>query len=526
MMTEDLTQTVERARAGGLQEFASLVREFQDVTFGCAYAYLGDYHLAEDASQEAWLRAYVELPRLRESAAFPGWLRQVTLGCCSRFVRGRRLPVAPLDLARDLESGELAADDSLVAEESARSVQQAVRELPPRQREAVLLYYMSSLSQKQAAAFLDVPETTVKKRLYDARQRLKERMMDMVREQAEQNAPSRNDGFSRKVLEGIRATTTEKAGWSSLISCLQPMLMAAGTEVSVARLAGVFGHAFSFYAKRQPGEVWQSANIDWWLLWESIDMVGCRFEEAQANGTKVEAGELQKMKEESWTAVTESIDRGVPAMAWTPMTVEQRDRGIQGWEWGLLVGYDEKERTYTVRNHGNATAYEVPYDGFGYCDPVQWYAVMWPAGERTVDAEEVARRSLEQAVAYAHGTRFESTKACYPVDALGLEAYELFRERIVEDMTAADARTQAGILRWAREAAASFCREMGPASGSEAILREAAEHYGREVEALGKLHTLCGEAALARGHREEAVALLVEATRAETAAVSAIEGTL
>ena len=47
-MTEDLTQTVERARGGGPADFAVLVREFQDVTFGCAYSYLGDFHLAAE----------------------------------------------------------------------------------------------------------------------------------------------------------------------------------------------------------------------------------------------------------------------------------------------------------------------------------------------------------------------------------------------------------------------------------------------------------------------------------------------
>ena len=123
------------------------------------------FHLAEDASQEAWLRAYVELPRLREPAAFAGWLRQVTLSCCSRFVRGRRVPVLPLDLAREVASGERPADDRLIAEELAASVRQAIGALPESQREAVLLYYMSRCSQRQVGTFLGLPETTVKKRL-------------------------------------------------------------------------------------------------------------------------------------------------------------------------------------------------------------------------------------------------------------------------------------------------------------------------------------------------------------------------
>ena len=70
------------------------------------------------------------------------------------------------------------------------------------------------------------------------------------------------------------------------------MLAAAGAEVSVARLAGIFGHAFSFYTKQEPGDVWQSTNIDWWLLWDSLDLIDCVFEEVQANCNKIEPEQL------------------------------------------------------------------------------------------------------------------------------------------------------------------------------------------------------------------------------------------
>jgi RNA polymerase sigma factor (sigma-70 family) len=525
-MTNDLAQTVVRARTGGLQDFADLVHQFQDMTVAYAYAYLRDFHLAEDASQEAWLRAWVELPRLRQPAAFAGWLRQVTLACCSRLVRGHRLSCVPLDLAQDIAGAGPAADARLIDDERDRCVRAAVDQLPEHQRDVVLLYYMSQCTQAEVATFLGVAETTVKKRLYDARQRLKEGEIEMVHEQMRGKVPSSDATYGRRVLEGIRAAQTRTTGWSSLICCLQPMLSAAGIEVSVPRLAGIFGHAFSFYMRREPGNLWQDENIDWWLFWESLDLVGCRFGEVQAIGTKAGPEKVQQAKETTWPAVRASIDRGVPAMAWNPMTMEQKERGMGAYEWALLTGYDADKRTYTVRHKNQPLPYEVPFDGFGHTDAVQWFAVMWPTETVPVDDEEVTRRSLRQALEYAHGRRYVPREACCPVDALGLGAYDLWAQRLEEGMAADEARTQAGLLGWARHQAAAFCREMASSAREQAALLQAAAHYEAESGTLSQLHAVCEDSALSRDQRAVAVGLLREATAAERAAVAAIEAAL
>src|ERR687883_1015826 len=75
------------------EAFDELVRRFQDMAFACAYAALCDFHLAEDAAQEAFVAAWRKLSRLREPAAFPGWLRRVVLTECSRLTRGKRAPM-------------------------------------------------------------------------------------------------------------------------------------------------------------------------------------------------------------------------------------------------------------------------------------------------------------------------------------------------------------------------------------------------------------------------------------------------
>ncbi|NIR02616.1 MAG: RNA polymerase subunit sigma-24, partial [Gemmatimonadales bacterium] len=64
---------------------------FQDMAVGYAYSILGDFHLAEDAAQEAFVQAYLDLRKLRVPQAFPSWLRRIVFKQCDRFTRRKRV---------------------------------------------------------------------------------------------------------------------------------------------------------------------------------------------------------------------------------------------------------------------------------------------------------------------------------------------------------------------------------------------------------------------------------------------------
>jgi RNA polymerase sigma factor (sigma-70 family) len=193
--------TAERAaRAEKKDAFGAIVRRFQDFAFACAYAVLGDFHLAEDAAQEAFLAAWRNLDQLREPAAFPGWLKRIVLSQCSRLTRGKQLATVVLETIAELPSN--GADPSATYEETERRarVLAAIRELPEHERMATLLYYIGDYAQNEIAAFLEVPITTIKKRLFSARRKLRERMLDeMVRETLQELRPSRDEQFAETV---------------------------------------------------------------------------------------------------------------------------------------------------------------------------------------------------------------------------------------------------------------------------------------------------------------------------------------
>lgn len=198
----DRATAVRAAHAEKSAAFDEIVKRFQDMTFGCAYAVLGDFYLAEDAAQEAFLSAWRNLDQLREPAAFPGWLKRIVLTQCSRITRGKHLEIVALE-----EIEHVPASDADVPAIAARNdmrtrLLHALNSLPEHERMVAVMFYIGDSTASEIAGFLELPLTTVKKRLYSARQKLKERMTnmdDLVRESLKDVRPSRNPQFAETI---------------------------------------------------------------------------------------------------------------------------------------------------------------------------------------------------------------------------------------------------------------------------------------------------------------------------------------
>jgi len=177
---EEVEKLVVRAREGCLTAYGELVRRFQNMVYGYAYARLGDFHFAEDATQEVFLIAYRSFVQLREPRAFSSWLRRIVVKCCDRLTRRKRVPIVPLKEADDLTDRTSPPCVSAAEREIRQRVLDSIADLPEHERTAATLFYINGYSQKEISDFLEVPETTVKNRLRSSRKRLKERMIGMV----------------------------------------------------------------------------------------------------------------------------------------------------------------------------------------------------------------------------------------------------------------------------------------------------------------------------------------------------------
>ena len=131
----DLEGLVRAAQEGDNFAFDRLVKRFQDAAFGLAYARLGDFELAQDAAQEAFIEAYRGLRGLQKPAAFPAWLRAIVLRQAARAANRRR-PAQPLDSAAELATPDSGPLERLEQIETRGRLQAALVVLSEPQRQA------------------------------------------------------------------------------------------------------------------------------------------------------------------------------------------------------------------------------------------------------------------------------------------------------------------------------------------------------------------------------------------------------
>ena len=204
---EDIVTLINQAQAGDSQAYGVIVSRFQNMAYGYAYAILNDFHLAQDAAQEAFIEAYLCLPTLREAFAFPVWFKRIVFKQCDRLIRGKRHATAPLETVAEMASSLPGPSDIAEQHEFSQRVQNAISELPQEQRIVTTLFYISGYSHQEIADFLEVPAKTVKSRLHASRVRLRERMIDMVEDEFRANALP--DNFTQETVEKAVAQARE-----------------------------------------------------------------------------------------------------------------------------------------------------------------------------------------------------------------------------------------------------------------------------------------------------------------------------
>jgi NitT/TauT family transport system substrate-binding protein len=161
------------ASAGDTGAFEELVRRFRGLALSLSRRRLSDYELAEDAVQEAFLSAYLNLSNLDQAIAFPSWFRKILRTCCNRLEKQERISrlgePAALPYLEDPLPGP---DELLVRFQSRAMVARTLEKLDGVIREACIQRYVLGRPYKDIASELGVPQGTIKRRLHDARDKL------------------------------------------------------------------------------------------------------------------------------------------------------------------------------------------------------------------------------------------------------------------------------------------------------------------------------------------------------------------
>lgn len=160
-----MRELVERARDGDHDAFARILAERGDRLYAVAYLMMRHPTAAEDALQDASLRAWRDLPRLRDLDRFDGWLRRLVINACFDALRRQRrrpteIALSPADEPGTSDATERIADHEALARAFAR--------LSPEHRAVVVLSHYEGLTAGEVAVALKVPVGTVKSRLHHA----------------------------------------------------------------------------------------------------------------------------------------------------------------------------------------------------------------------------------------------------------------------------------------------------------------------------------------------------------------------
>lgn len=215
-MTDDLKQHIRVSADQSLSHsdrsaaFGKVVAGFQDMAFGCALGILGERHLAEDAVQEGFIAAWQHIGSLREPDSFPAWLRRIIQWQCFRFRRRDDRRLVPME--DDIEAAVENPLDRAARRDISEKVRSAVEALPDTLREVTVLRYIGDYSAPEIANFMGLNAGTVRKRLFEARGKLKPSLLRTLSSELNGYAPSVYKTFGDRVMKWIRPDFKSEQG--------------------------------------------------------------------------------------------------------------------------------------------------------------------------------------------------------------------------------------------------------------------------------------------------------------------------
>jgi RNA polymerase sigma-70 factor (ECF subfamily) len=182
---------VRAALAGDTEAFGRLVETYQRRAVGVSYRLLGNSEDAAEVSQEAFLRAYKSLDKLKEPARFGPWLMRIVSNLSLNRRRSRRTgSTVSLDEHKGTETATTSDGrpvalsygpaSQVAGREMQAAIDEAMEQLPEKQRLSLVLFTIDGWPQKDIAEFLECTVENVKWNVFQARKRLKTMLGDMI----------------------------------------------------------------------------------------------------------------------------------------------------------------------------------------------------------------------------------------------------------------------------------------------------------------------------------------------------------
>ena len=239
-MKNNDVELIHRILDGDDTAFSSLVGKYQKQVHALAWRKIGDFHIAEEITQDTFLKAYQNLATLKKPHRFAGWLYVIATHCCHAWLRKKRLQTESLE---ELDSDELEPEaySRYVAEQEAKAIAETQRQvvkkllatLPESERTVITLHYFGEMTCEKMSEFLGVSANTIKSRLRRARNRLKKEE-PMIREAISnfQISPNLTDNIMQEVA---RLKPAAPSGGKPLV----PWAIAVSSAVLIVLMLGI-----------------------------------------------------------------------------------------------------------------------------------------------------------------------------------------------------------------------------------------------------------------------------------------------
>ncbi len=187
-MLDDDVLLIRKILSGDDTAFSTLVQKYRKGVHAFAWRKIGDFHFAEEITQDTFIQVYQNLSTLRNPNQFAGWLYVIANRLCLKWQQKRKITIQSLEGTSMSEINTYSynkyASEQREAEATERRleiVNKLLKKLPESERTVITLYYLGEMTAKDIGKFLGVSINTIKSRLHRARERLKEEE-SMIRE--------------------------------------------------------------------------------------------------------------------------------------------------------------------------------------------------------------------------------------------------------------------------------------------------------------------------------------------------------
>ncbi len=259
-MKNNDAELIQRTLEGDQHAFAQLVEKYQEQVHTLAWQKIGDFHIAQEITQDVFITAYQKFPTFTHYRQFAGWLYVVTNRKCIAWHRKKKVETQSIDETNPNELEEayyteyMAHQREEAAKEKRRTiVQKLLSKLKESDRTVMNLYYIAEMSCEEIAEFLGVAPNTVRSRLHRARNRLKKEEAMIKENLSSFQLPTQ---FTENIMKEIsRLNPATPSGSKPLV----PLAISAASAIIVFLLMGVgmqylnrFQKPYSLNAQSEP----------------------------------------------------------------------------------------------------------------------------------------------------------------------------------------------------------------------------------------------------------------------------------